>query len=465
LTLLFECFLLRIPRLQSHDCWLSTSALSRGAYYYYSNTLLAFLCQHYAAYATGVPKLLLSALQCRASRSIHCEDPTSRLPPLPNMPTVSTRTTTTTATSAHRSTGGCWTCRLRRKKCDEIGMPCQTCSSRELYCHGYGPRPDWKDRGEKERQQAQKLKLRRASAAARDLPLSKSHEDPTLSSPQLPLPPPTTLPPHRAQAAPPRDSTKAVQTSNSCETFSSLLCSPSINLHTFDIGQDLFTTFISDFSYSEHDIPEQDIRLGSSVSDVTRASLSQISSTDTNASIECFSFPRNSVECPTRDEYPREVEDHRFPRLPNSVILQTNDSSAEREAGLMIYYLNKGFKIQFRHYTTHRSEVKSGWLLLFLMRSTPFYYASLSLAAFYLYSSLPTTDSESHIFQDFQKHRVRATMEMRGLSETQYSAMAPSGFLRATEIQACAMQLTFLEVRKIFPGFSSKNTNCIFCSY
>jgi len=59
---------------------------------------------------------------------------------------------------ASRSIYGCWTCRLRRKKCDENRPSCFKCASLQLDCDGYGPRPDWMDRGELEREQARKIK-------------------------------------------------------------------------------------------------------------------------------------------------------------------------------------------------------------------------------------------------------------------------------------------------------------------
>lgn len=46
-----------------------------------------------------------------------------------------------------RAKSGCWTCRIRRKKCDEIKTPegyCQTCVRLRLECLGWGSRrPDW----------------------------------------------------------------------------------------------------------------------------------------------------------------------------------------------------------------------------------------------------------------------------------------------------------------------------------
>ncbi|KAJ6507912.1 fungal-specific transcription factor domain-containing protein [Mycena vitilis] len=50
------------------------------------------------------------------------------------------------ARSTSASKGGCWTCRLRRKKCDENreGDSCHTCIRLTIQCLGWGPkRPEW----------------------------------------------------------------------------------------------------------------------------------------------------------------------------------------------------------------------------------------------------------------------------------------------------------------------------------
>lgn len=57
-----------------------------------------------------------------------------------------------------RSKGGCWTCRLRRKKCDEGKPECTTCRVLSVTCHGYGPKPDWMDNGDAEKEMANSLK-------------------------------------------------------------------------------------------------------------------------------------------------------------------------------------------------------------------------------------------------------------------------------------------------------------------
>ncbi|KAK9237161.1 hypothetical protein V1525DRAFT_174127 [Lipomyces kononenkoae] len=45
--------------------------------------------------------------------------------------------------SVSRSRTGCWTCRLRRKKCSEEKPACAPCQRLNLSCDGYGDRPDF----------------------------------------------------------------------------------------------------------------------------------------------------------------------------------------------------------------------------------------------------------------------------------------------------------------------------------
>jgi hypothetical protein len=45
--------------------------------------------------------------------------------------------------SGSRTKTGCYTCRIRKKKCDEEKPFCLTCRSRDIHCDGYGTKPDW----------------------------------------------------------------------------------------------------------------------------------------------------------------------------------------------------------------------------------------------------------------------------------------------------------------------------------
>ncbi|ESZ99031.1 hypothetical protein SBOR_0565 [Sclerotinia borealis F-4128] len=58
-----------------------------------------------------------------------------------------------------RSKQGCWTCRLRKKKCDERKpSPCLTCESLAITCYEHGVKPEWMDNGPREKEMANRIK-------------------------------------------------------------------------------------------------------------------------------------------------------------------------------------------------------------------------------------------------------------------------------------------------------------------
>lgn len=58
-----------------------------------------------------------------------------------------------------RSNAGCWTCRLRRKKCDERRPVCDGCGALEITCHFEDEKPEWMDGGPRQKAMADKIKL------------------------------------------------------------------------------------------------------------------------------------------------------------------------------------------------------------------------------------------------------------------------------------------------------------------
>jgi hypothetical protein len=54
---------------------------------------------------------------------------------------------------------GCWTCRVRHKKCDITTPFCRECSDRNVHCHGYGPKPAWMDGASEEKKERARIKL------------------------------------------------------------------------------------------------------------------------------------------------------------------------------------------------------------------------------------------------------------------------------------------------------------------
>ncbi|KAF3914925.1 hypothetical protein ABW20_dc0108384 [Dactylellina cionopaga] len=52
----------------------------------------------------------------------------------------------------------CWTCRLRKKKCDKKKPTCETCTSLEITCYFNDSRPEWMDDGDKQNDMARQIR-------------------------------------------------------------------------------------------------------------------------------------------------------------------------------------------------------------------------------------------------------------------------------------------------------------------
>ncbi|CAI7656601.1 unnamed protein product [Penicillium crustosum] len=66
-----------------------------------------------------------------------------------------------------KSYSGCWTCRLRRKKCDEMRPECRICSSLQITCYYGHEKPAWMDGGAGQMAKAEEVKEEVKRAAAR----------------------------------------------------------------------------------------------------------------------------------------------------------------------------------------------------------------------------------------------------------------------------------------------------------
>ncbi|CAI6335256.1 unnamed protein product [Periconia digitata] len=66
-----------------------------------------------------------------------------------------------------RSNDGCWTCKLRKKRCDESKPACRNCSTLEITCNFDAQRPSWMDNGPNQKQKTAEIKHEVKAAAAR----------------------------------------------------------------------------------------------------------------------------------------------------------------------------------------------------------------------------------------------------------------------------------------------------------
>ncbi|EWZ00065.1 hypothetical protein FOYG_03976 [Fusarium oxysporum NRRL 32931] len=53
---------------------------------------------------------------------------------------------------------GCWTCKLRHRKCDLQIPACRECTDRCIPCHGYGSKPTWMDGSAAENEELERIK-------------------------------------------------------------------------------------------------------------------------------------------------------------------------------------------------------------------------------------------------------------------------------------------------------------------
>ena len=66
-----------------------------------------------------------------------------------------------------KSYDGCWTCRLRKKRCDERRPVCSNCATLQILCHFGTEKPPWMDGGSEQKKKAKEVKREVKNASAR----------------------------------------------------------------------------------------------------------------------------------------------------------------------------------------------------------------------------------------------------------------------------------------------------------
>ncbi|KAJ8064253.1 hypothetical protein OCU04_006600 [Sclerotinia nivalis] len=72
----------------------------------------------------------------------------------------------TNSSLAIRSNRGCWTCRIRKKKCDELQPGCSRCADVNVECR-YGPKPKWIDDPKFGKEELERIKAIVAASASK----------------------------------------------------------------------------------------------------------------------------------------------------------------------------------------------------------------------------------------------------------------------------------------------------------
>jgi len=243
--------------------------------------------------------------------------------------------------SKTRSSDGCWTCRLRRKKCDEARPICVGCLALEIDCLYSDTKPDWMDNGEKQKKRADEIKaeVKRKAGWRREQKYMHSIENGV------------------------DDIEMSIGSEgNQVYSRSSLVSRGGLNEQINALALDE-----SPPSYSGSQFDTSD----TSVSGVTPASSSE--------------GPTNSTTAATR-----EAPVNLWGQVDAS--LEEPQLTQERELNLIQTYLDHVFPFLFPFYRPSLTAGGRGWLLMLLTKNKALYHSAISLSAF-LFSILLSRDA------------------------------------------------------------------------
>lgn len=249
--------------------------------------------------------------------------------------------------SSSRSSTGCWTCRLRKKKCDEHHPQCLNCISRDITCYGYGLRPDWMDGASLEAEQVRNIKRAaetnyKARRRGFKSNFAEMHTD-TARRKALD----GTIEDWKGLYADQRIVEEGQETE-----YPDDIVIPSSRSTTLSLSQQPVEDEIRDTASTPHRKPRKVLLLA--------RRRFQASSTSP------------SISPGTMDSI-----------WWNGSFANVCDIRNNKELSLLMHYLNNVFSLQFGFCRSSTSDVSPSWYLNTLLRSKPLYHATLSLSAYH----------------------------------------------------------------------------------
>ena len=317
-----------------------------------------------------------------------------------------------------RTNSGCWTCRIRHKKCDERPKACNNCKTLGLDCDGYGRKPDWMDGSVRESGYLRKVKAKvRETNARRKRARYQRHQSISSTSNSIPTPP---------------DS--AISSSNQ-------------SVHVEDRRASSFNSSTSPLCT---ELPDND--LFASISEITS---SQVHEFDTITSNDVLSLSSALSPSPQALEFPSEsrVQDV-DPNCCNGIETGYRCNSiccatCSQEADMILGYLHRTIQTQFPFYSA-TNYAKRGWIYLLLKRSTIFHFATVSLSAYdaaNLHVGLPNGIISEHSLKSSIAARY-SVLALQGLQDRLRNMDSECETFPQynLEILASIMQLLFCDV-------------------
>lgn len=283
----------------------------------------------------------------------------------------------------YRSLKGCWTCRVRKRKCDEKVPICSACESLELQCHGYGEQPIWMDRGSKQKAEAIKIKQmvaevrrrrrRRESPSENSLSLKNSRTNShsrhsSLSSTFVTTPRTTQRHSWGLEAVFPPYSAASSHSDSSDHDFAPL-------------NDDILSDFLpSDLFFPESQALSHEIELFHSNSYTFECDL---------LSSPIIQLQTNKVAWPQLEKVPESMSEsgHSSSQKNHPVIVNKPALAIDKleDATILAYYFEKVFNWQFLSCQSHLSTFNQGHIMWLVSKSQPLYHATLALSSSHKY--------------------------------------------------------------------------------
>jgi hypothetical protein len=404
-----------------------------------------------------------------------------------------------------RSLHGCWTCRVRRKKCDELHPLCSNCTGLNLSCDGYGPRPTWLDGGVLEKSQAVRIK--------RIVKQTIKRRSRNLSGP-VPFPEISTLP-----TALPTSSVSSEEDSTSesvvCSTTSGIdipmSWDPSYGhfLSGFNdeiLGPDdtkfdfstIFSTPIdeSSISYGETaflhthiqtrdvSVPQnasfelQPISSPSTLEPISHLQLlpgpantcldtrstclvgfetsiddGALKTTQRSLDVSISAFSNNQVSKASHEKPSLAVNTCKANELVSWTAPGDKPdacrSFCRNEAALLMHYLDQAFYTQFPFHNSSANGTGRGWLLTLLTGDETIYFATLAFSQYHRDSKF--SRKRPSLFENLHPservdYYIFALKELQLRLGEAHTWVGSEGMLRRIKALACILQFVFLEV-------------------
>jgi hypothetical protein len=306
-------------------------------------------------------------------------------------------------TAPARSNTGCWTCRIRKKKCDDVKPACGPCTLRFLTCHGYGAKPSWMDSGANQKAEIERIK-RAVNRSFKSRLASRISRKSALR--------PSTL-----------DPPKAVKESN---------------VETKALPADLLNENISELEILRlKDPPHPEM--------ITLPRVKSWSKLP-NTSEQLF-IPRSQHL--SSNSHVSGVEDlDQGGTSAYSYLSDVLPAANQDEFSMIMHYLDNIFPLRFYFYQPLSPQRGRGWLLNLLLRAKASYYTALAFSVLHqiIFNYNGDITMEQRLFPKLDEYHSVAIEHLQRQLDYLPTTSGPEHLKTGVEILACSMELMSIEV-------------------